>query len=111
MESTGTSFQSPQDYPRNHSKENERSGTVCALTHFTLKTHRNLTQVTEIRRLGRGQSIGPRCDKSNAPPPQVSEASSLNQPFNVVNVGGLTDTHRHGHSKLRRGRIGFIAPS
>ena len=31
----------------------------------------NITQVTEIRRLGRGQSIGSRCDEFNAPPPQV----------------------------------------
>ncbi len=31
----------------------------------------NITQVTEIRRLGRGQLIGSRCDKFNAPPPQV----------------------------------------
>src|SRR5258705_12411944 len=69
-----------------------------------------LPEVTEIRRLGRGQSIGLRCDKFNAPPPQVSEASSLNQPFNVVNVRGLSDTHRHWHSKLRRGRIGFFPP-
>src|SRR6266568_2481191 len=38
----------------------------------------NITQVTEIRRLGRGQSIGSRCDRFNAPPPQVSEASSSN---------------------------------
>src|SRR5258708_2083862 len=36
-----------------------------------IKTHRNLTQVTENRRLGRGQSIGSRCDKSNAPPLQL----------------------------------------
>src|SRR5260370_26861681 len=44
----------------------------------------NITQVTEIRRLGRGQSIGSRCDKFNATPPQVSEASSSNQPFNEL---------------------------
>jgi len=47
----------------------------------------NITQVTEIRRLGRGQSIGSRCDRFKAPPPQVSEASSSNQPFNAVNSG------------------------
>src|SRR5258707_11196318 len=69
-----------------------------------------MTQAKKICRLGRGQSIGSRCDKFHAPPPQVSEASSLNQPFNVVNVRGLSDTHRHGHSKLRRGSTGFILP-
>jgi len=36
----------------------------------------------------------------------------LNQPLqNVVNVRGLSDTHRHGHSKLRRGALDLIAPS
>src|SRR5258705_6881883 len=60
----------------------------------------NITQVTEIRRLGRGQSIGSMCDKFNAPPPQVSEA---NQPFNAGNGRGSSDTHRAWHSKLRRG--------
>src|SRR5229473_2117115 len=70
----------------------------------------NITQVTEIRRLGRGQSIGSRCDKVNAPPPQVSEASSSNQPFNAVNRSGSSDTYRPRHSKLRRGRVEFIAP-
>src|SRR5882724_2803992 len=52
----------------------------------------NITQVTEIRRLGRGQSRGSRCDKFNAPPPQVSEASSSNQPFNAVKGRGSSDT-------------------
>jgi len=70
----------------------------------------NITQVTEIRRLGRGQSIGSRCDRFNPPPPQVSEASSSNQPFNAVNGRGSSDTHRPWHSKLRRGRVEFIAP-
>src|SRR5438445_8256057 len=65
----------------------------------------NITQVTEIRRLGRGQSIGSRCDRFNAPPPQVSAASSSNQPFNAVNGGGSSDTHRPWHSKLRRGAL------
>src|SRR5258705_12694528 len=68
----------------------------------------NITQVTEIRRLGRGQSIGSRCDKFNAPPPQVSEASSSNQPFNAVNGRGSSDTHRPWHSKLRRGGRGVF---
>src|SRR6266550_8319037 len=70
----------------------------------------NITQVTEICRLGRGQSIGSRCHKFNAPPPQVSEASSSNQPFNALNRRGSSDTHRPWHSKLRRGRVEFIAP-
>src|SRR5882724_5842853 len=70
----------------------------------------NITQVTEIRRLGRGQSIGSRCDKFHAPPPQVSEASSWNQPFNAVNGRGSSDTHRPWHSKLRRGRVEFYRP-
>src|SRR5882724_4735203 len=70
----------------------------------------NITQVTGIRRLGRGQSIGSRCDKFNAPPPPVSEASSSNQPFNAVNGRGSSATHRPWHSKLRRGRVEFIAP-
>ncbi len=70
----------------------------------------NITQVTEIRRLGRRQSIGSRCDKFNAPLPQVSEASSSNQPFNAVNGRGSSDTYSSWHSKLRRGRVEFIAP-
>src|SRR6266699_1428804 len=70
----------------------------------------NITQVTEIRGLGRGQSIGSRCDRFNAPPPQVSAASSSNQPFKAVNGRGSSDTHRPWHSKLRRGRVEFIAP-
>src|SRR5713226_5201449 len=70
----------------------------------------NITVVTEICRLGRGQSIGSRCDKFNAPPPQVSEASSSNQPFNAVNGRGSSARYRSWHSKLRRGRVEFIAP-
>src|SRR5258708_17663111 len=70
----------------------------------------NITQVTEIRRLGRGQSRGSRCDRFNAPPPQVSAASSANQPFNAVNGRGSSDTHRPWHSKLRRGGVVFISP-
>jgi len=69
-----------------------------------------MTQAKKICRLGRGQSIGSRCDKFNAPPPQVSEASWSNQPFNAVNGRGLSDTHRPWQSKLRRGRVEFIAP-
>src|SRR5258707_13955012 len=63
----------------------------------------NITQVTGIRRLGRGQSIGSRCDKFNAAPPQVSEASWWNQPFNAVNGRGSHDEHRRCHSQLKRG--------
>src|SRR5260370_18092222 len=70
----------------------------------------NITQVTEIRRLGRGQSIGSRCDKFNAPPPQVSEASSSNQPFNAVNAGGSAGRYKTSHSKVRGGGRGvFVA--
>src|SRR6476660_5798218 len=54
--------------------------------------HQNITQVKKICRLGRGQSIGSRCDKFNAPPPQVSEVSSSNQPFNAVKGNGSSDT-------------------
>src|SRR6266403_2706134 len=74
------------------------------------RTIPDMTQAKKICRLGRGQSIGSRGDKFNAPPPQVSAASCSNQPFNAVNGRGSSDTHRPWHSKLRRGRVEFIAP-
>ena len=50
----------------------EWSATDPAATEAVKKLlDQNITQVTEIRRLGRGQSIGSRCDKFNAPPPQL----------------------------------------
>src|SRR5260370_3053603 len=70
----------------------------------------NITQVTEIRSVGKGQSIGSRCDKFNAPPPQVSEASSSNQPFNAVYGRGSCNSHRPWDSKLKRGGLVIFKP-
>jgi hypothetical protein len=71
----------------------------------------NITQVTEIRRLGRGQSIGSRCDKfQRAPRLKFQRLRPRINRSIAVNGSGSSDTYRPWHSKLRRGRIEFIAP-
>jgi len=71
----------------------------------------SITQVTEIRRLGRGQSIGSSCDKFQRAPASSFRGFVLESTVQLQLTAEAPVTRiGRGISKLRRGRVEFIAP-